>query len=55
MARAKLSNIEIAIQGLETSLQALKAEYEVLPQNKTYSVIVTIELNIMELKKLQAC
>jgi len=55
MAKKKLSDIENAIINLEAALQSLKNAYTVAPHSKIYSLIVTIELNIMELNKMQVC
>lgn len=51
MAKRK-NPLESALENFEQALVALRAEYEANPNTKTYSVIITTELNIHELKNL---
>jgi hypothetical protein len=52
MAKQK-SNIDSIIENIESAIASAKAEYEVKPSNPLYSVIIDLELTLMETKKLK--
>jgi hypothetical protein len=54
MAKVKqLSNVEMILRLLQESLQLANDEYKINPSNPLSSVIVDLELTIIELKKIK--
>jgi hypothetical protein len=53
MAKKQLSRIESLINNLDESIKLAKEEYQTNPSNPLYSVIIDLELTIMEVKKIK--
>lgn len=54
MAKKKEENYLDAIEeNIAAAIRLAKAEYENKPTNQMYSVITSLELNLMEIKKIK--